>query len=1374
MTEAVPATDRPRTPHGILASFVPQLVLERMGQLGDCAPQPQIDRLAGAVLFADISGFTALTERLAARGPAGIELLVRRLNAYFGRLIDVVLGHGGDVLKFAGDALVVHFPGDGTTEHAGGSEAAARAAACALALQTAVQDESADAEGPTLQLKVAVAQGSLACAFLGGVRSRWELVVHGPPLREAGVAAEACAPGWVVLSPSAWQGIAADAVGEPITDFAVRLLRAPKVETRPPAAQPEPDSRVAQAAWQFVPHAIRARLASGQGDWLAELRRITVIFVTLPGRLGDAGLAETQGLMTRLQNLIYRVEGSVNKISVDDKGLSLVAVLGMPPLSHEDDPRRGLMLALDIHELMLQLDLQPLIGVTTGRAFCGVIGNERRREYTMIGDIVNLSARLMVASAGQVLCDQASRDGAVDHFDFEPMAPLALKGKRMPVAVYRPSRKAGRRLQVGNRFVGRERESRLLGEALSALLDGQSSAFVLEGEPGSGKSRLLDEIVAQARGIGVRVLRGGGDSIERTTAYLSWRDILSGVLGDADGGPMPAASTMPAHLAARVDLHDAAPLLNDILPLGLTDTDFTRELEAEARAAALRRLVGELLDDGTPLLLVVDDLQWLDSASWALLMAVVRRVEPLLLLCASRPMSASESTLEQRELLRRPRTRVLRLEGFDPPAIAELVRARLDVDQVSPALVRFIAERTQGNAFFIEQLLLALRDARLLDVRDRRCDVRPEVDLAAETGLPDTVEGAITQRIDHLDPTEQLLLKVASVVGRSFAARLIDAIFPIEQLRGRLQPFLDRLAQCGLTEIEVGEADLRYLFRHILTRQVAYNLMLFSQRQALHQAVAGWYEDSFADRSPFFALIAHHLVQAGATHRAVHYLILAGDQALSRFACAEAVELFGEAIRLLDATGAGAPASADTRAQRRHCRLQMGHACYLMGRMEQGIVEMRRGLARSEAAVPESRFGKLIAVLRETGVQMLRRGGWTAPRKPAAPSAQAALAAYAQAYRDLSTCHYIRSEILDLVHCGLRGLNFAERLGDGAALAEALAHMSVIASAAGRRAAGADYAARAEALLPLLTDPARRANMLVALGIYRSTRCEWDAAISLYEIVVERADSISNYRLLQIGLYGMGRSAMRAGRLDLSQRIFERLEALGRSVDNGQASAWGLSGMLQSQLADEQTHWPTRMAAMRSLLSAESGRGHLTATDLALCHGAIALTLLRLDRGDEAEQEALRTGDVILGTDAVATYMLDPLTWTCDIHLARWRQLGDAKGRHRRRLRQLGKVLGTFARKYAFAPPMAWRIRGELRSLEGDARRGCEDIRRALEAATARTMPCEVARCHEALAEHLPRGPSADQHRRTALDHYRALGMLVDLDRLESRAPALA
>ena len=252
-------------------------------------------------------------------------------------MIDLIAEHGGDVVKFAGDALVALWP---SPDPAGVAERVERIARCSLVMQERLHDYEV-AEGLRLSMKLAIGAGEVLTEHLGGVFDRWELLVAGQPLAQVGVANGKADPGDIMVSAEAWRLIADHATGDVLDNGAVRLAGLARtlavVPPAPLALRPE----IAAGVRSFVPVAIRGRLDAGQTEWLGELRRISLMFVNLPDFNVDAPLEAAQAAMRALQTTLYRFEGSINKISVDDKGASLIAVLGLPPLSHEDDARNA-------------------------------------------------------------------------------------------------------------------------------------------------------------------------------------------------------------------------------------------------------------------------------------------------------------------------------------------------------------------------------------------------------------------------------------------------------------------------------------------------------------------------------------------------------------------------------------------------------------------------------------------------------------------------------------------------------------------------------------------------------------------------------------------------------------------------------------------------------------------------------------------------------------------------------------------------------------------------------------------------------------------------------------------------------------------------
>jgi len=852
-----------------IASYVPALSVRRFAAHPVALTQPEQERFQAAVLFADISGFTALAERLAQRGPAGAEELTRLLNSYFGRLIDLVNAHGGEIVKFAGDALLAWWAvdkdegGSGTTDDgrrtteeeppstvhrppSALSEVTQRAAQCGLAVQQALHDYQ-EAEGVRLSLRVGIGAGEVSTMHLGGVYGRWEFLPTGAPLVQASLAEQQAEPGELVLSPEAWRLGQNQFVGQPLPAGGLRLEAMPSALPLRAAVPPPPlTAEAATALRAYIPGAIFARLTAGQTGWLAELRHVTVLFLNLPDLNSPPELEQAQTIFYALQQALYRYEGSINKLNVDDKGVTLVAALGLPPLAHEDDAARAAQAALAMRAELQKLGLRSAIGIATGRAFCGSVGSEIRREYTMIGDVVNLAARLMQAAPEDILCNTATYQEAQARLTFEVLSPISVKGKLEPVAVHRPrglvkKTTSVRGAQTG--IVGRLAERGVLADELQGLmLGGEGGVVVIEGEAGIGKSRLVDELRRQADSLGLTTFSGAGDAIEKSSLYYAWRGVFSQLL---DLEILSSPEARRRHILDLLDLEPGllrlAPLLNEVLPmLDLPDTDFTRGLTAQERADHTRHLLLELLQASvtrSPKVVILEDAHWQDSASWALLLAVSRRVHPLLLVIGTRPLGDAPPE-EYAQLLATAGLRRLQLQALPSDETVALAAQRLGCAALPPAIVKLIQEKAQGNPFYSEELVYALRDTGLIRIVDGACELTAAGGDLSSLSLPDTVQGIIISRIDQLAPPQQLALKAASVIGRIFAFRVLRDIHPVEDDKPELANYLDSLSKLEITPQETPEPDLAYIFKHIITQEVAYNLMLFAQRRKLHQAVA--------------------------------------------------------------------------------------------------------------------------------------------------------------------------------------------------------------------------------------------------------------------------------------------------------------------------------------------------------------------------------------------------------------------------------------------------------------------------------------------------------------------------------------------------------
>jgi class 3 adenylate cyclase/tetratricopeptide (TPR) repeat protein len=903
-----------------LAAYVPPDIVR--ATLGGSSPAPpaeaQADRFPAAVLFADVSGFTPLTEALAQKGAEGPEELTRLLNGYFSRMIALIEAQGGEVVKFSGDAVTVVFP----ALHGDMGIATRRAKQAAEAMQAAMSEFATleTSAGPVaLGMKIGIGAGEILAARVGGEFGRWEYVIAGDPLRQVAQAEHQASRGDIVLSPEAEATIVPHAVE-------ARSLHQPDwTGVQDPAA-------VETVLRAYVPGVVSTWLGEALQEWLAVLRPMSVLFIGIGGidyAQSDA-IDKLHAFLRGSQEIIQRYEGGINKVAVDDKGTVAIVLFGAPPRAHEDDPERALRCALDLQGLAEAQGLALAIGVTTGRVFAGPVGSETRREYTVMGDTVNLAARLMgVAGPGQVRCDYETYRGAQDEMAFELLPPVRVKGKAGLIRIYRPTgeRTIDRGAEPSGVLVGRRAEVTRLVASLDDLNAGRSRILLIEGDAGIGKSRLVEELSRLMRERGIAGLLGPGRSIEQQTPYRAWRDVFISYF-DLEEAPEPAERRRRVQTHVRdvvPNLEERIPLLNDMLNLGFPESELTASLDTHLRHESLVSLLLALLRAWAaegPLVIVMEDAQWLDSLSWDLTLQVARALtvaeEPLLLVVVMRPLEGEVTRIEAQTLVGMEEVERIRLESMSPEETLMLAAARLGLtdDGLPEAVAELVRTRAGGNPFFAQELVYALRDNDLITIETddggTRCQISGDLDRATQA-LPDTIQGIVLSRIDRLPPEEQLTLKVAAVIGRTFGyTALHDTLGEHMEITHRLlRRYLDDLTHLDLTPLEAPEPDLTYLFKHIITQEVAYETLLFAQRRQLHRTVAEWYEGAYGDGAdldaregldsslaPYYPLLVYHWHQAGIDDRERHYAGLAGKWAAAQYANVEAAGYLSRALEL--------------------------------------------------------------------------------------------------------------------------------------------------------------------------------------------------------------------------------------------------------------------------------------------------------------------------------------------------------------------------------------------------------------------------------------------------------------------------------------------
>jgi class 3 adenylate cyclase/tetratricopeptide (TPR) repeat protein len=1281
----------------VLASYVPKLIQKRIAADPSPIESPVAEEIQAAVLFADISGFTRLTESLAEKGPAGVESIANILNEYFGQLIDIVQQYGGDVVKFAGDAVIAVWnivSDDGITPSLSRADQwqwTMRAAECALEIRERLSNYKVENEN--LYLKLAISTGAITTAHVGGVFNRWEFLLTGNPLVEVGIANNIAQAGEILVTPSSWKLIRNDCYAD-VVEFELKdaiaqggrlkgLNKPSSIFENPkPPAVPDGAETLLRP---YIPGAIINRLTAGQSGWIAELRRATILFINLPDINQSTRLSEAQNLARLIQRSVYRYEGSINKISVDDKGITILAALGLPPFAHEDDPARGVQAALMIRKELNGLKVRSFIGVTTGRIFCGSIGNESRREYTAIGNAVNLAARLMGAAAHKdeliervgipILCDRVTYEAAKEAVEFEPLPPQHIKGRGEPVEVFHPLDLKKSVIRPKTELIGRQEEKTMIASALQGLARGeQHQTLILQGEAGIGKSRLFEDLVRQAETLHVTMFIGGGDPIERANSYHAWRPIFYRIfeIEDLAGAALTeeARSAIESRVLAKLQQIDPHlvryfPLFDVILPIHIPDNALTSAMAGEIRGSNVREVLSRVLAHvarKAPLLIVLEDLHWFDSASWALLVDVQQKVRPIFLALNTRPLS-DPLPVQFKQILEYPETRLVKLEAMMLDDVEALVCQRLGVKSIPPAIGRLIREKSEGHPFFAEELAYALRDSGILVIENQECKVSPHFGHFEDLTLPDTLQAAITNRIDSLDPSQQLTLKVASVIGRIFALRVLQAVHPIESDRALLPNYMEALTRLSLTLVESDAPDLSYIFKHAVTQEVAYNLMLYSQRRQLHQAVAEWIEQNHSENlESYYTLLAHHWSQAAempnAAHneriieKAVEYLEKAGEQAMQNFANTEAIQFYTHALEWDEKLPP--PAAKETLRRRRmrrarwHSRLALAH--YGLGTLPACDKHVREALRLLESPVPASSLRFVLGLFPQVARQVFHRFFPARYIGSAQGEEREKTIEVARLYELLGRIYFYSNENLPIIYTAIRFLNEAEKAGVSPELATAYSSMAILAGFLQLHKLAETYVERGLAVAEKVNQISNRITVSVVTSAYLLTVGKWDVVRSRVEEAKALCERIGDYRQWGDCTAMLGESAFIAGDMAYSIQIQKILLEDARRRRSPLHQCWGLLGVAVNHIraGNEAEAIPMLEEALKILEETPNLSSSIETT------GQLALAYWSGGQDGKAYEYAVRALELAAGISPTVYSMDVGYTAIADVFFGLW------------------------------------------------------------------------------------------------------------------------
>jgi class 3 adenylate cyclase/tetratricopeptide (TPR) repeat protein len=637
----------------------------------------------------------------------------------------------------------------------------------------------------------------------------------------------------------------------------------------------------------YTPKSIADKILDTRSSIEGERKLVTVLFAdvanytSLSEKLDPEEVHQIMdGCYQLLMDEIHRYEGTIDKFTGD----GIMALFGAP-VAHEDHAQRACYAALAMQKSIGEygekierecgVEFKMRVGLNSGLVIVSSVGNDLRMDYTAIGDTVNLASRMETnAKPGTVLVSADTYKIARDYFKFEPLGKIPVKGKEELVESFQLLEASDIETRIGasvarglTRFVGRQREITALKEAFEKAQSGSGQVIGVVGEAGVGKSRLLLELRAILQEEAYTYLEGQCLHYGGLMAYLPLLDILRPYFDIKEGEREFIVKKKMAEKIAHLDqnLEGILPPLQDILSLKVEEVNYMM-LEPQQKRDKIFEAIRDLLireSQNKPLIIAVDDLQWIDKTSEEFLTYLMGWLANarILLIILYRPeythQWASKSYYSQ-----------IGVDQLPAETSAELVLSILEEGEVVPELRELILTRAAGNPLFMEEFTHTLLENGSIQKKDHQYVLSRK---AADIQVPDTIQGIIAARMDRLEDNLKRTMQVASVIGRDFAYRILQTI---TGMREELKSYLLNLQGLEFIYEKSLFPELEYIFKHALTQEVAYNSMLLKRRKDIHERIGKAIEELYSDRlEEFYEVLAHHYSRSENAEKAYQYLL---------------------------------------------------------------------------------------------------------------------------------------------------------------------------------------------------------------------------------------------------------------------------------------------------------------------------------------------------------------------------------------------------------------------------------------------------------------------------------------------------------------------
>ncbi len=942
---------------------------------------------------------------------------------------------------------------------------------------------------------------------------------------------------------------------------------------------------------------------------------------------------------------IARHEGWLDKFVGD----GVLALFGAP-VAHEDDVVRALRCALGMQEAVERINadlaaaqgahLQIRIGLNLGAAVVGDIGSDLRMSYTALGDTVNVAERLeSAAEPGTVVVSRAVYEAASPWFEFRELGSLRVKGRAEPVDLFevvreRPQPRPVRGLPgLTAPTVGRSRERDQLRLLVDGLCDGKRGGIALiRGEAGIGKSRLASEAAAYAARKGVSVFEAGCAAYGQPP-YGVFSRLLHTYLRLDGVSPTEQRARVETRLCALLpdsrQAEEILPYVENLIgipPRGSDAPSPIRHLDAAQLRQRTVLAVRDLLlahAQREPLLLVLEDLHWVDTQSLGLLLFLFGATEtaPLCLICTSRP--APIQVVEQIE--RTAQTTMstflnLALEPLSPEETAALTTLLLNIPELPDPISRSIQERAEGNPFFLEEIIRTLIDRRIIRQTDGHWQIQAETPLP-ELDVPRTVEGLIRTRLDRLSEAIRYTLEAASVIGRDFDRPLLEVV--MGPRAAQVEEHVQELQELELIRPAAGEAGGQYTFRHILIQQTVYNSLISRRREYLHRRVAEGIEQLYTGQIEEYAeRLAFHYAESKDAARALPYLLRAGERAAWRYANYEASEYYRAALQLANQ----APASVQ---QRVEIFSGLGDAQNLMGDYAGAVASYRTALelcrtlpaSALRAAEIARRLGRVFERRGESDEAMrwLQSASYDLRQAPDSDET----VEHSRLELDIGWVHYRQGNLEAAGEAFSRALDIARRRDYRAEAASAYNRLAALEIEKSNWVTAAQFGEEGLRLREEIGDVDGVARSHINLGAIAGYRGDWEKAGQHFGESLRISQRLGQPKAQAMALVNLGRVEVMKGETAKARDYLSRALALAERIHDPEQSSRALNALAEVFLLER--NWQAAAEQLRTSLrlSSETGSGEQQAQALWILAEA-ELGIGEMERAEAAAQEALR------------------------------------------------------------------------------------------------------------------------------------------------------